>query len=286
MNAGSGTSAASISTGLDGQFTFSGVAQGNWEVRPQKNGDSRFVDINDAVMILKATVGAVTLTPQQRLAGDVSGDGTVDINDAVLVLRYTVGAITRLPVAQMCSSDWAFVPEPAPLANQEIVSPQIGPTACQPYGYICFEPLTTPAANQNFAAVLFGDCTGDWRPSGTGAALSVASRAPAELSVGPSTQRAGRLLRVPVTVNTAGAYGLSVELRYDPGQMTPVGVRPAAHRGQILVEKSLHAPGMVRVGVLSTVPLPRGPAFVLEFQTKRNHSATMPLRIVNAGVAR
>lgn len=285
LTTGAGTAAASVQTGLAGQFAFSGISQENWEVQPQKTGDLGYaVDISDAVAILKATVGALTLNSQQRLAADVSGDGLVDITDAVLVLRYTVGAITRFPVVQRCNSDWAFVPEPVYVPNQVTLTPQIGPTACQPDGSICFQPLTTQANNQNFAAVLFGDCTGDWRP-GTGAALSVTSQSPAGLIVGQRTWLSGRRLRVPVLVNTAGSYGLSVDLRYDPAQMTPVGVRPTGRRGQIL-QTNLRVSGLARVAVLSTEPLRKGTAFLMEFEVKRNRSATTPLQIERGTVAK
>jgi hypothetical protein len=285
MSSGGGTAAAAISTGLDGQFAFSGFGQGNWEVQPQKTGDLGFaVDINDAVMVLKATVGAVTLSPRQQLAADVSGDGSVDINDAVLILRYTVGAITRFPVAQTCNSDWAFVPEPDPVANQQIVAPQIGVTACQPNGAINFRPLTTQATNQNFSAVLFGDCDGSWRPSGSAAALAVTSEATAELSVQRGGRR-GQLLRVPVTLNTAGAHGLSVDLRYDPTQMTAMGVRPVGSSGQTLMQTNLGAPGLARVALLSTAPMPRGAAFVLELALKHNRAVTTSVHIQRAVVA-
>lgn len=286
MSSGGGTAAAAMSTGITGQFGFTGLGQGNWEVQPQKTGDIGFAaDINDAVLVLRATVGAVTLNSRQQLAADVSGDGWVDINDAVLILRYTVGAITRFPVAQVCNSDWAFVPEPDPVPNQQIVAPQIGVAACQPNGAINFQPLTTQATNQNFSAVLFGDCTGDWRPSGGSAAMTVRSEAAAEMSVRRGGRR-GQLLRVPVVLNTAGARGASVNLRYDPTQMTAVGVRPAGSNGQTLMQANLAAPGVARVALLSSTPMPRGTAFVLELALKHNRTATTPVRLQDAVIAR
>jgi hypothetical protein len=34
---------------------------------------------------------------------------------------------------------------------------------CQPGG-IDYQPLTPPAFDQDFTAILFGDCTGNWHP--------------------------------------------------------------------------------------------------------------------------
>jgi hypothetical protein len=160
--AGTGSTAAVTQTDSTGQFTFSGIPAGNWKVQPQKNGDlGSAIDILDAVSVLQAAAGTISMGPQQQLACDVNGDGSVDTADAVLIMQYTVGVITRFPVAQTCGSDWAFVPEPAPAANQQVVSPQIGTAACQ-NGAIGFAPLTAQASNQDFSAILFGDCTGNW----------------------------------------------------------------------------------------------------------------------------
>ena len=159
---GTGTVAAVTQTNSTGRFTFSGIGVGNWEVEPQKNGDfGSAVDISDAVTILQSSVGAISLTPGQRIACDVNGDGSVDIIDAILILQYAIGLTPRFPVAQQCGSDWAFVPDPAPATNQQVLPPQIASGVCR-NGAIAFSPLATSANNQNFSAVLFGDCTGNW----------------------------------------------------------------------------------------------------------------------------
>ena len=70
------------------------------------------------------------------------------------------------PVAQACASDWLFVPMPAAAANQHLVQPQnmAVVNTCQP-GAIEFAPLAGKVTNQDFAAVLIGDCTGNWQPA-------------------------------------------------------------------------------------------------------------------------
>lgn len=49
------------------------------------------VDSNDALMILKNSVGIIELTDQQKKLSDVDGDGNVTSNDAMTVLKMTVG---------------------------------------------------------------------------------------------------------------------------------------------------------------------------------------------------
>ena len=230
QNMTTGTTAAAAQTDSTGQFVFSGIGPGNWQLQPLKTGDvGRAVDIQDAIAILEATVGLSTLTVQQQLACDVSGDNSVNIADAVRILEYAVGLISRFPVARTCNSDWAFVPEPAPAANQHILKPQISAGSCR-NGAIAFEPLAAQANNQNFSALLFGDCTGSWQASSPRiAALSVAPGASGEVRIGRHLQRHGPHLRVPVSVKAESFRGLIVQLGYDPVQVAPLHARPVAN---------------------------------------------------------
>ena len=56
------------------------------------DGDGN-ITANDALMILRASVGMETLTPEQSALADVDGDGSVTANDALAVLRYSIGFI-------------------------------------------------------------------------------------------------------------------------------------------------------------------------------------------------
>ena len=66
------------------------------------NGDGK-MDIADVLMVLQATVGTVTLTPEQKTLADVAplnpqtgapqGDGVVDIADVIMLLRRAIGAV-------------------------------------------------------------------------------------------------------------------------------------------------------------------------------------------------
>ena len=59
------------------------------------NGDGK-VNTADAVVILKASAGMITLDETQLLAGDTNHDGKVNTADAVLILKYAAGMITEL----------------------------------------------------------------------------------------------------------------------------------------------------------------------------------------------
>ena len=59
------------------------------------NGDG-YIDAADALLCLRASVGLVTLTPEQQTAADVNHDGLIDAGDAILILRYDARLIPSL----------------------------------------------------------------------------------------------------------------------------------------------------------------------------------------------
>jgi len=279
VTVGTGSSAQASSTDGTGQFAFPGIGASNWQVQPSMTGTTfNPADVNDAVAVLEAAVGLRTLGAQQQLACDVSGDGQVDVNDAVLVLQHVVGLLPRFPVAQTCNSDWAFVPEAAAVPNQQVTYPQIATSSCQPNGSVTYRPLAGQANNQNFSAILFGDCLGRWQPgTGAAAAMSVAQSS-ASVHVGRYPWRSGRRLLVPLKV-ADGIRAFSVQLRYDSSQLTAVGVRQVGQSGDTLVQTNLRTPGVVNVAVASVRGLPRGQALMLEFTVKDSRSGTPSVRV-------
>ncbi|MFI5395969.1 MAG: dockerin type I repeat-containing protein [Candidatus Binatia bacterium] len=284
---GTGGTAAVTQTDSTGQFSLSGTSGLDYRVQPMQptGAVGNGIDILDAVTILQATTGLITLGAQQQLACDVSGDGSVDIIDAVLILQYTVGLITQFPVAQMCGSDWVFVPEADPAVNQLILQPQV--TTGQ-NGAIAFQPLAAPASNQNFSAVLFGDCMGNWQSSPARvAALSVAANTIGDVRLGQHVQRSGRYLRVPLSVHTNGTFrGLTVQLGYDPTQLSVRSVRPAGNARKAVAQANSQVSGLLNIAVASPDPLPSGVALMLEFETKRGHMAKPRIRVQHSAVAR
>ena len=54
-------------------------------------------DAGDALLVLRYSVGLVSLSEAQKLVADVNGDGDIDAGDAVLLLRYDAGLIETFP---------------------------------------------------------------------------------------------------------------------------------------------------------------------------------------------
>ena len=46
---------------------------------------------NDALTVLRGSIGLAVLTPQQELIADFDGDGGISYNDALMILRASIG---------------------------------------------------------------------------------------------------------------------------------------------------------------------------------------------------
>jgi len=156
-----GASPVGAATAADGQYAVD-VAEDDWRIVPRKLGDQRSgLSALDASYVLQAVAGTRALTPLQALAGDVTGDGTLSVLDATRILQRVVGALPQFPAAQLCSSDWLFVPAAGSATNQSVAQPGYTAGACTA-GAIAFQPLAGDAAEQDFQAILIGDVSGNW----------------------------------------------------------------------------------------------------------------------------
>jgi hypothetical protein len=157
-------SGQSATTGASGAYAFAAAPGIALRIAPRRAGEGTgAISALDAAWALQSVAGLRTLTAAQRLAADVSGDGTVSTFDAALLLQRAVGDMTPFPAAQVCGSDWLFVPAPAAAPNQSAIAPALATGTCEP-GAIAFSPLAAGAGGQDFTAVLLGDCTGNWSP--------------------------------------------------------------------------------------------------------------------------
>ena len=151
-------------TDANGNYSFGAAPGIALQLAPRRNGGAGgAISALDAAWVLQAIAGSRTLTRWQRLAGDITGDGTLSTLDAVLMLQRAVGNTAPFPAATACSSAWLFVPAPTAAPNQSPIQPALTTGACQP-GAVAFNPLSANATGQDFTAVLLGDCTGNWSP--------------------------------------------------------------------------------------------------------------------------
>jgi len=221
-----------VQSDAQGRYGFSALAEGEWQLSPTKaGGQGTAITAMDAVFVLEAAVGQRTLTPNQRMACDVTGNGQVSALDAVTILRYVIGQIPKLPVSQTSGSAWGFAP-----------------------ATLSFAPLQTDLANQDITAVLFGDCTGNWQPPAlTPLAHPLHPAALAAVHLGHFTLHAG-LLTVPLNVDAGTTQSFTAELNYDTHRLSAPQAKAVAP-GTPLVVSNVSPAGVLRVAVASGTPL-------------------------------
>lgn len=254
-----------------GNYTCPAGVGNSWEVEAAKNGGANSaVSSLDASYVLQYVVGKRALDENQQLACDASGNGGLSSLDASKILQFVVGKLDRLPVAETCQSDWVFRPDPAWAANQTMVDPQMTTGQCTP-GTISYDPLMAQASNQDFLGILFGDCTGNWQPagSGSGAAFAAARGSRTLLRIGRLRRsRAGRV-RVPIYVRSVEPFhALDAELEYDPKRLRPVRVAPRRRATESIASLGTNDSGQLKVALASATPLSGegGPLLTVVFE--------------------
>ena len=147
-------SAGSYSIGnLAGHVTLAPLAKYG---SPRASDHNGAVTSLDASLIARTAVGAATMSPNQRLAGDVTGNGTLTGFDAAEVARFAAELVDHFDVAVTTGSDWKF------LRCDAYTYP--GNPGCGAAVYE-YNPIGAGVTGQNFYAVLYGEVTGNWQPA-------------------------------------------------------------------------------------------------------------------------
>jgi hypothetical protein len=295
--------AADATTGGSGTYTFGNLSGNVTLTTVAKYGTPRASDHNgavgsfDASVVARAGASLVTLTPNQRIAADVTGDGTVGAFDASFVARFAAGLIDHFNVAITTGSDWKFV------RCDAYAFP--GDPGCGSPAY-SFTPITQAESGKNFYAILYGDVTGNWQPAAQFASMAenalpsveekeaiatdvpaaeaVRSPAspPAEVSIDRLTTPLGPGERRQLTVhleNADGILGLDLNLRYDASRIKIVGVQPTGiATGWGLAHSD--RPGFHRITTYGVQPLVgSGAAAIVTVEGIADGGRAMPIQI-------
>jgi uncharacterized protein YkwD len=201
--------ALSVASDSAGQYVLTDVPAAGALVSPAGGGAlGTAVSALDATYALQLVAGLRSFSPQQSLACDVTGNGSVTAFDATLLLQRAVGLIDDFPVTTSCGSAWAFIPTAPPVAGQTLIQPLPGAASCTP-GAIAYQTLAGSRDSQDFAAVVFGDCTGNWRPPGT--AASSVRRAPEAVRSARLRRMGGSRVALPIgIVRSAPVHALEL----------------------------------------------------------------------------
>jgi len=306
---------ADVTTGSDGAYALAS-ASGDVVVAPVvKYGSPRISDVNggitsfDASVIARAGVGLLTLSQNQTIAADVTGDGTTGGLDASEVARFAAGLLDHFTVAVARGSDWKF------LRCDAYAFP--GDPGCGLPAYN-FTPISGAQTGKNFYAVLYGEVTGNWQPVAgfTSAAASLASAEEQQAAVedrqlaerlerdrplqiarsatSPEAQlllsgwagplRAGQRRQLTVRLQNAdGILGLDLSLRYDPSRIAIVSVETTGI-GSGFASAHADLAGTHRIAAYGVIPLSgSGAVLNVTIEALKGTGRQVPLQL--SGVA-
>lgn len=249
----------------------------------------RAIDTCDVALALSAAVGLEELSPLQRLAADVSGNGTISSLDAIQISqRLGEGEFAQQPfdVAQTCDSDWIFRPRLGAGATGIVYLPQIASQVCHLARIRMFyNGVALP--ERSFEGVPFGDVDLSWPGAnacdGQGSRLARVDSGSDELVsnegsflVSGRPQVRGQQIRVPVGIDGLDSVvAAEMTIEFDSERFDLRHVRRLKPlRGAIFqLQRRQAKEGRVSVMFASRKPLPEG-AFLAVHLVARDREAT------------
>jgi hypothetical protein len=199
-----------------GEYRFEVCQDTCYTVTPGKERllEGPAISAFDASLVLRYTVSLESLTvcpvepmlmpdsawcPEdvvyaQRVAADVSGNGTISAYDASMILKYAVG------ILEGDCGEWDFY--------------------CERREYC---PVAGSYDGEDYVGVLLGDVSGNW---GLGGGYFAPTAVSGTLRVGDVTGVPGGLVSVPIYLETSsGILSVQLGLAHDPGLLAPESVR-------------------------------------------------------------
>jgi hypothetical protein len=274
--------------------------------QPRASDHNDAITSTDAAVISQARVGLLTLSTNQQVAADVSGNGSVTSFDASLVAQFAVEHIDHFDVALAMDSDWAFyrcdnyVSE----SNHDCTSPVHS-----------HDPLSG-TVQDDFYAILYGDVTGNWQPAGGRAAQDKSDddsqiMSDQEQAIGSRRMARDRQLRRdagPVVLsyranraaisagsqrtvflgirNGNGIQSLDIDLQYDTDRVSIAGIE-VGEAGVGLTTVSNDLGGVIKIGMYGLLATERsGTLLAITFEARQDIDRPVVLGIsaeVNEG---
>jgi len=226
----SGDAAQTVTTGTDGNYSFTVAAPGNYTVTPTKlfeNPAIQGVSTLDITFIRRQILGIAPLdSAYKQLAADANNSASVSTLDLTHMRRMILGVTNNLP-----SGLWRFV-----RSNQTFADIK---TPWDAEGRRVYAAINADLVQQDFTAVRMGDVNGSWTVPGPtpqglglldlGRSGATASKAPLfrlpELEV-PLTS--GLEVDVPVTATDfKSVTSVQFSMGWDPSILEFVKVLPA-----------------------------------------------------------
>ena len=242
---GSVVTPAAVTTSSTGAFSITKYGAGDYTITPSRAAQPcslpsfQGITSSDATLVAKAVVNAVTLTPSQRIAADVSTNGAVTSLDASFIAQKVVQSC----VTGNHAGEWRFV-DPSVQHNPLIASSSTGVGGVQNKLY-----------TDNFGAIMLGDVNGSWT-TGQARQAGDTSKGDAVLaSLGTVKADGNSVVSIPLSLTGLRGRGVDsfqFDVTYDPKVLTPdttaVDLTGTRSVGQTAVWNAAQ-PGLIRVVV-------------------------------------
>lgn len=208
-------------TGSDGNFSFSQLHYGNYELKFNKRGDQG-VSITpfDAALILQHAVQLNKLTPYQMIAADVTGDSTVSPLDASSILRLSVGLIDQFPIMEDQNDFWRFVPLSFSLNDTNwFMAPSL----------LTYAPLSSDKFNQDFRGIIYGDVSQNWTSPATRSPFSPPDKDNvAHLYFGTINENSKSTIQLPILISKASdIISIQLQIKFNANQLRLLSIEPS-----------------------------------------------------------
>lgn len=135
-----------VVTGLDGYYLFHQPGENQFYIKPYKEANTdiggRSISIYDAAL---TAFREHELNEFQRMAADVNIDGAVNFDDAQLIAEYVINVNSD---QESHVGEWVFVPEMRQYLRNQL-----------------------PKTDEDYAGVLLGEVSGNWKPTAEAKAL-------------------------------------------------------------------------------------------------------------------
>lgn len=240
---GEGSPSVSAFTGAPGAgagiYSLGGFGSGSYTVTPTKTGGVNQISSFDAAKVAQHAAGVSSLTGNQLVVADVSGNGSVSSFDAGQIANYVVSGS---PVGS--AGTWRFSP-----VNRTYAS------------------ITSSITGEDFSALLMGEVSGNWnntgaRPVGERQSSGVSESGKSiVVNVPNMLTTAGSEVVIPVEVQEAANKGIisyEFTLRYDSSVLQPAAI-PVDLTGTVSSELSFavnaEQPGILKVAVYGALPI-------------------------------
>lgn len=257
----------------NGDYSLSGFGSGAYTITPSKANQINGISNLDASRIAQHIAGLTVLNANQLIAADTSGNGSVSSLDASYIAQF----VASIPNPSITGT-WKFLP-----ANR------------------AYPNVQTNQTNQDYSAILVGDVTGNWNPSGplqsevsvveSGQSRQTEKAAKEVVTVTASANESAAE-KAAFTVNLtamettgAGILGYQFELLYDAAVIEPQAAScdmSETMSREMTAICRVSETGVLKVVVFGTKPMSgMGRLLKLKFNVIGATGWTSPMRIEN-----